>query len=436
MTTTTETHPADAVLEGTRWRIDPAHSSAEFEVPHLFGLHAVKGGFHRFDGTLDLTGSPAIEMTIDATSVDTGVALRDKHLRQGHYFDVEQHPQVRFVSDSVTLDGERLSVRGQLRAAGKSTPLELTAKLRRVGDALEVEATTEVDQRRLGMPSSAPGGRGATRLAVRGRLVRDAPRRSRAATARPRPGSPRTFSRRRPPGRGPRCSCGPTAPRRRPAHAPSVRTSGRRERQPGATRRRSRRRRPRRSSGARHVDQCPPAVTTLISLVIPPTPATTGDGVERRIAVVLVLDLALQGQPAGGDGDVDLIVGDVAPRHERLQRGASDLLVLPVIARVDPQVVRHGADAVDGLGDSIATRRWGGLRTVPRSITVPVAFRDRHLGGMGKAVVGGVPRANLVADVLLVVHGKRSSVAGESVPSMRAHRVSGHHEIRVITQTL
>lgn len=175
MNTTTETHPADALLEGTRWRIDPAQSSAEFEVPHLFGLHAVKGGFRRFDGTLDLTGQPTIEMTIDAASVDTGVALRDKHLRAGHYFDVEQHPQVRFVSDSATIDGERLSVRGHLHAAGKSTPLDVEAKLRRVGDVLEVEATADVDQRRLGMPSSAPKGNGGpSRLAVRGRLVRDA----------------------------------------------------------------------------------------------------------------------------------------------------------------------------------------------------------------------------------------------------------------------
>ena len=175
MTTTTETDATDAPLEGTRWRIDPSRSSAEFAAPHLFGLHAVKGSFRRFDGTLDLTTQPAIELTIDAASVDTGVALRDKHLRAGHYFDVDQHPEVRFVSESATLDGERLSVRGHLHASGGSTPIELEAKLRRAGDGLDVEAATEVDQRRLGMRGSGvPGPRGATRLAVRGRLVRDA----------------------------------------------------------------------------------------------------------------------------------------------------------------------------------------------------------------------------------------------------------------------
>ena len=77
--------------------------------------------------------------------------MRDKHLRSADFFDVENHPQVRFVSDSATLDGERLKVRGRLYAAGTSMPLELEASLRRVGDELEVDARTYGDHRKLGM---------------------------------------------------------------------------------------------------------------------------------------------------------------------------------------------------------------------------------------------------------------------------------------------
>ena len=94
---------------------------------------------------------PAIELTIDAASLNTNLGFRDRHLRSADFFDVANHPQVRFVSDSATLEGERLQVRGRLHAAGQSIPLELDARLRRVGDELEVDARTNADHRKLGM---------------------------------------------------------------------------------------------------------------------------------------------------------------------------------------------------------------------------------------------------------------------------------------------
>ena len=67
--------------------------------------------------------------------VDTSEADRDKHLRSADFFDVDNHPQVRFASDGATLDGERLTVSGRLYAAGTSTPLNLDARLRRAGES-------------------------------------------------------------------------------------------------------------------------------------------------------------------------------------------------------------------------------------------------------------------------------------------------------------
>ena len=117
----------------------------------------VKGRFARYDGTLDLQREPAIDLTLESASLDTKNKKRDKHLRSADFFDVDNNPQVRFVSDSVTVDGERLKVRGRLLAAGQSVPLEFDANLRRVGDELEVDARTEVDQRELGMTHSPLG---------------------------------------------------------------------------------------------------------------------------------------------------------------------------------------------------------------------------------------------------------------------------------------
>ena len=84
-----------------------------------------------------------------------------------------QSPQLRFVSDSATLAGERLKVTGTLQAAGASVPIELDAVLRTVDGEPEIEAVTEVDQRLLGMTWNPMGiTRTPTKLIVRGRLTR------------------------------------------------------------------------------------------------------------------------------------------------------------------------------------------------------------------------------------------------------------------------
>ena len=78
------------------------------------------------------------------------------------------------MSDSATIDGQRLKVRGRLYAGGSSTPLELEATVRPVGDELDVVASTHVDHRELGMTHSTLGMiRTPSDLIVRGRLVSD-----------------------------------------------------------------------------------------------------------------------------------------------------------------------------------------------------------------------------------------------------------------------
>jgi polyisoprenoid-binding protein YceI len=155
------------------WRIDPARSSVEFHVRHFYGAVTVKGRFGTYEGTLDLAAQPAVQLTIDADSLDTKLRKRDQHLRSADFFDVEHHHQVRFVSDSAVLDGDRLTVHGQLHAAGKQIPLELDATLRPVDEELEIDASTHADHRELGMTWSPLGIlRSPSELIVRGRLVR------------------------------------------------------------------------------------------------------------------------------------------------------------------------------------------------------------------------------------------------------------------------
>jgi polyisoprenoid-binding protein YceI len=171
-------HAADAIgmteITRTRWRIDPARSSVDFQAKMFWGMATVKGSFSRYDGTLDLSAQPAIDLTIEGDSLDTNNKKRDEHLRSPDFFGVERHPYVRFVSDAAALSAGRLTVRGKLHARGSTLPLSLEATLRPVGDELELEAVTLADHDQLGMTWNKIGIlRSPSKLIVKGRLVRN-----------------------------------------------------------------------------------------------------------------------------------------------------------------------------------------------------------------------------------------------------------------------
>jgi polyisoprenoid-binding protein YceI len=143
-----------------RWRLDPSASTAEFRVPHFWGLVTVKGHFERLDGYLELDdrGQRQMTLTIDAASLHTGISQRDTHLRSSDFFDTDSHPEVRFRSTSVSdIADNRLRVDGEVEAAGQRLALTLEPTIHQTNDKLEIDVTTTVDQRQLGMAWSPLG---------------------------------------------------------------------------------------------------------------------------------------------------------------------------------------------------------------------------------------------------------------------------------------
>jgi polyisoprenoid-binding protein YceI len=161
-----------------RWTVDPSRTTVEFEVGHVWGIHTVRGCFSSFDGAYAVGRADSeIELTIDAASVDTGCAARDKHLRSADFFDADRHPQMRFVSTRITGVGRgRVLVTGELEAAGRRVPLAFDASVRLIDGDLELEAAAMVDQSRFGM-SHGPlrNVRRPATLRVKTRLVRVPP---------------------------------------------------------------------------------------------------------------------------------------------------------------------------------------------------------------------------------------------------------------------
>jgi polyisoprenoid-binding protein YceI len=111
----------------TTWKIDPAHSGADFKVKHMMISH-VKGSFSGLSGTLienpaDPTQS-TVEATVDISTIATGDAQRDAHLKSADFFDAETYPQMTFKSAEVIKKGEgEYAVTGDLTLHGVTRPV-------------------------------------------------------------------------------------------------------------------------------------------------------------------------------------------------------------------------------------------------------------------------------------------------------------------------
>lgn len=174
----------------TLWRVDPDQTVVDFAVKTFWGLTTVRGRFDRFDGWYEVgPDGTSIELTIDAHSLDTGNATRDRHLRSADFFDVGEHPLVRFTSNRVRDTGDdTLRVEGTLEAAGTVIRLAFDARVRQIGDELEVEAVTAVDHRGFGMSGGHLGMiRPPVKLHARARLSHDDQRRRSRSGLRVRP---------------------------------------------------------------------------------------------------------------------------------------------------------------------------------------------------------------------------------------------------------
>jgi polyisoprenoid-binding protein YceI len=106
------------IMTTTKWNIDLSHSGINFAIRHMV-VAKVRGRFAKFSGALDLDDDDlarsVVEVTIDASSIDTGTAQRDAHLRSPDFFDVEKFPELRFRSTRIEkLDDDRFRVAGDL----------------------------------------------------------------------------------------------------------------------------------------------------------------------------------------------------------------------------------------------------------------------------------------------------------------------------------
>jgi polyisoprenoid-binding protein YceI len=135
------------------WRVDPRRSEIGFAVKEMWGLHAVRGVFGAYDGSLNVrAGGAAGELTIEAGSLDTGNNRRDQHLRSPAFFDVERHPRIMFTATAVTARDGGLTVTGELAIGSARVRLEIPVNVEQLADGvLRLEGRTTVSRQAAGV---------------------------------------------------------------------------------------------------------------------------------------------------------------------------------------------------------------------------------------------------------------------------------------------
>lgn len=124
-------------MSKTNWVLEPTHSEIGFKVKHMM-ITNVSGSFGAFSASAKTEGddfsTAEIEFTADVASVNTGNDQRDGHLKSGDFFDAENHPHVKFVSNKVEKKGDAdFIVHGDLTIRGVSKPVAFEAELGGIG---------------------------------------------------------------------------------------------------------------------------------------------------------------------------------------------------------------------------------------------------------------------------------------------------------------
>tara|TARA_B100002003_G_scaffold195139_1_gene184913 strand:+ start:284 stop:865 length:582 start_codon:yes stop_codon:yes gene_type:complete len=115
------------------YKIDPGHSFINFRTKHL-GFSWLVGRFNRFEGTMNYDPSAGpdaqnISLTIDAASLDTNHAERDKHLRDRDFFNVAEHPTITFKSTAYSGDKNGGALTGDLTLLGVTKSISFAVRL-------------------------------------------------------------------------------------------------------------------------------------------------------------------------------------------------------------------------------------------------------------------------------------------------------------------
>lgn len=144
---------ASASADSARFRVQPEASEVIFHATSR--LMNAEGRFHRLSGEIvvdpkDL-GAAKITLSIEAGSIDTGIGMRDSHLRSEDFLDIRRFPDITFESVRVEATGRRASVFGRLTVHGVTQEIAVPVQVDVTDRALVATGEFVINRRDYGL---------------------------------------------------------------------------------------------------------------------------------------------------------------------------------------------------------------------------------------------------------------------------------------------
>jgi polyisoprenoid-binding protein YceI len=128
MSIATTTTPSTLAGATGTWVIDASHTNLGFSARHAM-VAKVRGTFGEFTGSFTIDGDDlaksSAELTIQVASIDTKSADRDAHLKSPDFLDVEKNETITFASTGVQVDGDTVTVTGDLTINGVTKSVDV-----------------------------------------------------------------------------------------------------------------------------------------------------------------------------------------------------------------------------------------------------------------------------------------------------------------------
>lgn len=122
--------PSGGPVKGGTYVVDPTHTFVMYEMGH-YGTTTNRGRFSTKDGSVKIDGSGTggkVDITMDISSINTGVDLLNRHLMSKDFFNVAEFPIARFVAGQIDFSGDKVTqVNGTLTLMGQTRPVLLKA---------------------------------------------------------------------------------------------------------------------------------------------------------------------------------------------------------------------------------------------------------------------------------------------------------------------
>ena len=165
------------------YTVDSRHTWPVFEVSHM-GFSTQRGRFNNSSGKIMLDTAAkkgSVELVIQAASIDMGLEKWDEHMKSDEFFNVAQYPTMRFVSDKLVFDGDKVvGAEGSFTLLGVTKPMTLTLSNFRCAPhpmnkkhTCGADATATLKRSEFGMTKFLPGLGDEVKISVPVEAVKD-----------------------------------------------------------------------------------------------------------------------------------------------------------------------------------------------------------------------------------------------------------------------